>query len=78
MKYLYLLLWIALFVIILILYFQMAVFGEYTFPFFWMLIGNQLRVLYIIFFSFVAGVLLTLSIKWFLESNADYDDWFDI
>jgi len=60
MKYVYLFLGVTFFILMLIPYFQMMVFGEYIFPYFTALIGNDARVLFIIIKAILTGVFFTL------------------
>jgi|GEM_PF-4792915 len=60
MKYVYLFLGIGLLILLMIPYFQMMVFGVFTFPYYTALIDNDVWVLLIIINAILTGVFMTL------------------
>ncbi len=82
MRYIYLWLWIVLLFSIVIVYFQVMTgppaFRNASAPFFASNIDSVPFMFYMIVMSFFSWVLLTLWIKWILDSSKDLDDWFDL
>ena len=78
MKYFYLFLWIALFVLLLILYFQLLAGAVFPVLFFTEYIMIDIWALFLSLIALLCGVFMTLGIKWFLDNNSDIDDWFDL
>ena len=73
MKYLYLVWWIILLIVLIILYFQWIIEVSWNLPFFAQEIGYGTYFLYTLIMAFCSGVLMTLGVQWVLNDNNDDD-----
>lgn len=79
MKYIYLAIWIAAFVSVIIVYFQVVTYPiPQRIPFFSDRIPVIWVITYVSIISIIAWIFLTLWVKWILDSNKDLDDGFDL